>query len=436
LRYRSPILQRAADGFFTALAGWRTVSVRLAQVPEGEARQQSDMIMQTLPQKLRSALAQSESQRWLADPIGPQRVCTAAAEKLIALPAAMPSSRLLMDHTAEGFTGISGALSGLALLIDDPVQPVARGVRLRVPDWLPGLVNAGRAFVTIAAVQLFWIITAWPNGAIAMIFAAIVVIVFSRRADQAFASALGYMIGAVIAAGLAAIVAFAALPGLEHFSGLCIALGFVLVPAGALMAQSWQTSVFTAIAGLFVPLLAPANQMSYNTEQFYNSAFAIVSGVGVAVLSFRLLPPLAPLFRARRLLALSLRDLRRLATRPISRISDGWDERIFGRLSVLPDEAHSLQRSQLLAALCLGGTVIRLRHIVRGLNLSAALDGVLRALARGQSATAIARLATLDQMLASRPELGPEALRARSLVLAISGTLNQHSAFFDAGVRG
>ena len=59
-------------------------------------------------------------------------------------------------------------------------------------------------------------------------------------------------------------------------------------------------------------------------------------------------------------------DLRRLATRPISRISDGWDERIFGRLSVLPDEAQPLQRSQLLAALCLGGTVIRLRRIVAG----------------------------------------------------------------------
>ena len=53
--------------------------------------------------------------------------------------------------------------------------------------------------------------------------------------------------------------------------------------------------------------------MSYNTVQFYNFALAIFSGCVAAALSFALLPPLSPAFRARRLLVLTLRELRRLA---------------------------------------------------------------------------------------------------------------------------
>jgi uncharacterized membrane protein YccC len=93
-------------------------------------------------------------------------------------------------------------------------------------------------------------------------------------------------------------------------------IALYLVPAGALIAQSWQPIVFAAMTFNFVPLLAPTNPMSYDTLQFYNSALSIVAGYGAGALSFRLLPPLSPEFRTRRHLALTLRDLRRLATEP------------------------------------------------------------------------------------------------------------------------
>src|SRR5258708_38628419 len=102
------------------------------------------------------------------------------------------------------------------------------------------------------------------------------------------------------------------------------------------MPQRWQTAVFMYMAANFMPLLAPANQMSYDTQQFYNAALAIVAGLGAAAMSFRLLPPLSPTLRTRRLLALSLRDLRRLATGPIPRMANDWGSRISSRLSALP----------------------------------------------------------------------------------------------------
>src|SRR4029077_4300227 len=180
-----------------------------------------------------------------------------------------------------------------------------------------------------------------------------------------------------------------------------LAIGLVLVPAGAGMAQPWQTAMFTAMAANFVPLLAPSNPMIYDTVQFYNAAIAIVAGVGAAAVSFRLMPPLSPAFRTRRLLALTLRDLRRLATGPIPRTPDDWEGRVYGRLSVLPDAAEPLQRPQLAAALSVGIEIIQLRHIARRLDLGSDLDAVLEGLRRGDSAIATTRLARLDQALAA-----------------------------------
>jgi uncharacterized membrane protein YccC len=365
-------------------------------------------------------------------------MCETTVRALIALPAATPSLRLLADHTAEVLAGMSRALNGLALLVDDPVQsvPRRRGLGLHVPDWLPSLVNAGRAFVTICAVELLWIVTEWPNGASAILFAAIGVILFSPRADQAYATAMGFMVGTGLTAALAAIVKFAVLPDLETFAGFSIAIGLVLVPAGALMAQPWQPAMFTAMVFNFVPLLAPANQMSYDTQQFYNAALAIVAGVGAAAFSFRLLPPLSPALRTRRLLALTLRDLRRLTTDPISRTANDWESRIYSRLSQLPEQATPLQRAQLMTALSVGTEIIRLRRVARRFDLHRELDAALDAVARGDSMVATERLARLDQLLAALPSTRPGmrgGLRARGSILAVSEALAHHAAYFDAG---
>src|SRR6202041_3658091 len=153
-----------------------------------------------------------------------------------------PSLRLLADETAKVLGGMMRVLDGLALLVDAPGQltPGHQGVQLGVPDWLPALVNAGRAFVTIGVVELFWIITAWPNGALAITFTAISVIIFAPKADVAYAVAMSFMVGVGLAAVCAAIVAFAGLPNVETFVGFSIVMGLFLVPAGALMAQPWQ----------------------------------------------------------------------------------------------------------------------------------------------------------------------------------------------------
>ena len=140
------------------------------------------------------------------------------------------------------------------------------------------------------------------------------------------------------------------------------------------------------------------------------------------------------MLRARRLLALTLRDLRRLATGWNLRSADGWEGRVYSRLSVLPDMAEPLQRSELVAALSVGIEIIRLRRICRRFDLGSHLDAALETMARGDSAMTIVRLTRLDEALAARPRAA--TLRARSTILAMSEALTEHAAYFDAEAPG
>jgi uncharacterized membrane protein YccC len=332
--------------------------------------------------------------------------------------------------------GLSHALDGLALLadLDLPFLRQRGIVRIGVPDWLPALVNAGRTLIVICAVAIFWIVTAWPNGASAITFAAIVVILLAPQADQAYAAAMGFTIGAFLAAIVAAIVAFAVLPWLQgqNFALLCIGMGLALVPSATLMAlpwqKGWQKLMFTGMTALFVPILGPANPISYDTLQFYNAALAIVVGTTVAALSFRLLPPLSPAFRARRLLALTLRDLRRLAR---GHTPHDWVGRIQDRLAVFPPAAALLQGAQLLAALSVGIEIIQLRQITDALGLGAGLEPAFAAIAQGDSEAALVQLRQFDTVLAAQPET-QTILRARSRLIGISEALAEHTTYFDA----
>jgi uncharacterized membrane protein YccC len=172
MRYHSPTLQAAVHGLFRTLDGWRGVAAQ--------------NILRSIPPELRSARDQDTPARWMADPMALCRACAEAARTLVALPAGTPLLRLLADESAKVTGGMLRALEGLALLVDAPdrPRPARRGFQLAASDWLPPLVNAARVFVTIGAVELFWVATAWPNGGSAIVFVAIVIVAFAERRSR------------------------------------------------------------------------------------------------------------------------------------------------------------------------------------------------------------------------------------------------------------
>ena len=437
LRIRLPTLHAGLDGLFTALSAWRTSAGHLEQAPEDLGRREAEVIHERLPRQLQLTFVSGGTTSWTADPLEVRRSFAASTRALMALPVRTPSLRLLADQAVRALGGVSPALDAVGLLVGEPVRIVARRRSgwFDVPDWLPPFVNAARALVAICVVELFWIATAWPTGAQAIAFTTIAVVVFSTRGDQAYATATNFLAGACLTVSFAAIVKFAVLPGVETFGGFSLAIGAVLVPAGALMTQPWRTGMFTAVIILFVPLLAPANPISYDTEQFYNSALAIVAGVAAGGLAFRLLPQLSPAQETHRLLAHTLRELRRLAKGTAHWSSDNWEHRVNQRLIALPDAAQPLQRGQLVAALSVGSVLIHLRRAARRFDID--LDAASDAVARGESLAAVDCLANVDRMLAALPDSRPGArvrLRARGRILAMSEALTRHAAYFDSGV--
>src|SRR5882757_1882728 len=417
MRYHSPNLQTAIYGLFGALDGWRGVAAHLSRLPEAARRQGAHIILRSLPAELRSIPEAGSPVLWIADPLALRRVCEEAVRTLIVLPADTPSLRLLADETAKVLAGMLHVLDGLALLVDAPHHPSlgARGFRLSEPDWLPALINAARAFLAISALEFFWVATAWPNGASAIVFVAVLVLLLSPKGDLAYGGSLAFALGIAGAVVCAAVVKFAMLPALQTFPAFCAALGLFFLPAGFAMAVSRRptvTAVLTAMAFNFNPLLAPTNAMNYDTTQYYNSALAIVVGCGVAPLAFRLLPPLSPALRVRRLLALTSRDLRRLAIAPVLPAPDYWESRIYSRLIALPETATPLQRAELLAAFSVGTEIIGLRQTATYHGATTELDAALDDIALGRSAKAIAKLRQFDDRLASARETGPEATMA------------------------
>ena len=214
IHYHSPTLQAAVYGLFGALDGWRGIATHLSHRTDRVDQQSAEAILQRIPPELRSARAPGASARWMADPRALRRMCGDAVRSLLVQPSRSPSLRLLADETAKVLAGMARALEGLALLVDAPGRPLRGqpGFRMSVPDWMPALVDAGRAFVAIGAIELFWIATAWPNGGAAIAVVAIVMLLLSPKGELAFIGAIAVTLAAVASVLCAATIKFAVLP--------------------------------------------------------------------------------------------------------------------------------------------------------------------------------------------------------------------------------
>ena len=437
LRSHSPVLQDGLDGLLTALAGWRAVALHLAQHRDPADRRDARAILHSVPRDVRFLADAEDPTRWTADPSGVRILCEGAARALVSMPTATPSLRLVADQTASAFQGLTRALDALVLLVSDsdPPRPTRPRVWLSVPDLLPPLVNAARAFVTIGAVAAFWIATAWPNGASAITWAAVPVLLFSPRADQSYGFAAQFMMGDAVAIVFAAIVAFGVLPALSTFVAFSLALGLYLVPAGALVVRSNSSPMFTAMAFNFLAALSPLNQMSYDPQSFYNTALAILLGNGAAAVAFGLVLPPSPALRTRRLLRFALRELRGLAAGPIPRTNDQWEHRINGKIYAMPDAATGRDWGRLLTALSTGTAMLELRRAARELKIASEVDSAIETFVQGRSALTAARLAQVDERLAARSVDPAPSLRARASILVIQEALTSQASYFDSGAR-
>lgn len=436
LRYRSPVLQRAVSGLLETISAWRTAAYEIAlngnEATKGEAR----AVYDELPRDRLSGAASGSGKK----PAELRQACCLAVRSLSRFKAETPSHRLLADSAAEGMLAMARTLNGLTGVVDpSDMIPVRGRAGLHVADWLPPSINALRAFLSVGAMSLFWIASAWPGGAMAITFCAIVVVLLPLQGDLAHSASMTFLNGCVFGAGVAAVLVFGILPRVVTFPSLCLALGLALVPFGFLFALTRNQLFLFAATIFFVPLLSITNVMTYDAARFWNNALAILAGIAVGSVAMLILPPVSPAIRTNRLLALTLADLRRLAKRAPSRKREGdWESHGHARLLAMPEQAAPVERAELVAAVALGNESVRLRRVAPRFVPSSAVDAALQALAEGRSGEATERLKDIDRQLAARPRAwsgGRIVLRLRASLRAMCGQLSEYAPFFDQRLR-
>ncbi len=432
LRYRSAALQRAVAGLAETLSAWRKVAFEIELNGNPATGPEAKAVHDQLPRERLSPGSTGSA----AEPAGLREACCSAARSLTRFNAETPTQRLLADNAAAGMLGMARALNGLAGVIDPRSMVGVRGTaRLHVPDYLPPFINAVRVFVTVSAMSLFWIASAWPNGVTAITFCAVIVVLLPLQGDLAYSASMSFLQGCVIGAVVAAALVFGVLPKATTFPSLCLVLGLALVPFGILIARARNTMLFFAASVNFLPMLNISNGIAYDASQFWNGAIAILAGIAVGTLAMVILPPLSPAIRTRRLLALTLADLRRLAKRASPGRQDDWESRGVARLLAMPAQAEPVQRAEGAAAVAVGKEIVRLRHVAPRFVPGAAVDAALAALAEGRTSEAIERLKDIDRRLAALPRARSASrvlLSLRASILVICGQLAEFAPYFDA----
>jgi uncharacterized membrane protein YccC len=426
LRHRSKILQAGMEGLFSAISAWQGIANHFNVVWDDVGRRDAA--------GLRPMVMEATGGAWIDHVECVREACNSTARRVLTIPVNEVTTRLLVDHVAEALLDLQRVANALVLVVAPGKEtPDIGGSRdwLFTPDILPAAVNGLRAAAIVLATEVFWVQTAWAGGQAVVTFAAVSVTVFSPNADLAYRSAIGYSTGTILAAVLAVFVNFAILPGQEDFAGLSLTLTCILVPLGALAAGPWEKALTAGLVINFVAILSPTNPPNYNDlGHFLNSAFAIVVGTIATAAAMRLLPPISPAWRARRLVALTARELCAMAVAARWPSRTEWINRVCWRLQAMPAQATPEQLSHLELALSVGEALIYLRNSRRKLSGCTTLDLAFASLAAADQASASALLSDFI----ARQDRGAilVAMRSRAAATLIIDALTRRIGFLGA----
>ncbi|MGJ5203474.1 FUSC family protein [Bradyrhizobium sp. HKCCYLR20261] len=320
-----------------------------------------------------------------SDPAGLRRDCQAALAEIDGLRSRDAVSASLSDAAAAILRSLEASADGMLArgsLIGTgragwPAFPV-------IADPLPALVNGARTAAAVMCTAWFWVVTAWPSGPFAIVFAVIATLIFASFGDLARDLARDYTIGVTLMAVVGGVLYFGVLPAFSSFAALISVLSVLFVWLGAMQAGQWHSVVFLAMTISSLPLLGVGNPIVYDAAAYFNLALAIMAGSAVGALFFVAIPVIPPVVRARRLIALSARDLRRLMAGAWTPDRRRWTAIMARRIEVLPLQAAVEDAADLLALYAVGRAALRLEQTAPDVRTQRAVRTALKAFAEGR----------------------------------------------------
>jgi uncharacterized membrane protein YccC len=166
-------------------------------------------------------------------------------------------------------------------------------------DPVPAVLAGIRSALAIAITSAFWFATAWPDGPIAVIVAAVVC---SLLASLEQPDKISIVLAAAVL--LAAVPVFATqfylMPLAIDFPSMAVALAPLMLTCGFIMAQPRIGPLGLLSAVYFAFASNIDNIMTYDAATFLNSSLAVLVGIAVAVVLFATFFPETPAFAVRR----------------------------------------------------------------------------------------------------------------------------------------
>ncbi len=205
-------------------------------------------------------------------------------------------------------------LTGSARL---PALRLARGLgpdATRYHDYGMALLSAFAAMVAIGLVCGFWIATAWPDGASAALFAAVLCSFFAAQ-DDPVPAILSFSYCTAIAIIIVAVYLFAILPMVNSFEMLVLALAPTFLILGVLIARPATFIVGLATAANASALLALTDTYHAAFADYVNTALASLSGMAAAATVTAIMRSVGAAWSTRRLQRAGWRDIARAASR-------------------------------------------------------------------------------------------------------------------------
>jgi uncharacterized membrane protein YccC len=169
-------------------------------------------------------------------------------------------------------------------LWSDPISAVLTGIRCAL---------------AVGITSAIWFATAWPNGPVAVIVAAVVCSLLAAM-EQPDKLSMALAATILIAAVPVFATQFYLMPLAVDFPSLAVALAPLMLTCGFIMAQPRIGSLGLLSAVYFAFASNIDNVMTYDALAFLNSSLAILIGIAVAVVLFATFFPETPAFAVRR----------------------------------------------------------------------------------------------------------------------------------------
>jgi len=225
--------------------------------------------------------------------------------------------------------------------------------------------------VAVLVCCALWISTAWPEGYVAAMMAAVFCSFYAAQDDPAPAI-VGFLVWSLLALPLAMLYLFAILPAIDGFPMLVLVLAPVMLGIGYFQAHPvWMPRGMALVIG-FAGALGLQASYSANLPEFLNGNLAQIVGIAVALAATRLLRSVGAGWAARRILRQGWRDVAGLARRRQPVGADAWIATMLDRVGLvqariaLAQPEETVDAYDALADMRVGLNLLDLESAARG----------------------------------------------------------------------